>query len=200
MDPAAFAIMGLAVGLALLVCEFFIPSGGLISVMAVVVLSAAVWFAWRAWGGSNPAAWWTYLATLVFLIPASVVAALYVLPRTQFGRRVLLEAPNPEDVAGHTDEERRLQQLLGRKGQTVTLLNPGGLVQIDDERFHCESPGMLIDPDVTVDVIAVRGNRLVVAIPHPAAAPPDADENLARHDTDEDGDDSSPLDFEIPQS
>ena len=88
--------------------------------------------------------------------------SLYILPQTEFGKQVLLEAPDLEEVTPYQEEQRQLQRLVGHVGKTLTLLNPGGLVLVDGTRQHCESEGNMLEAGVPVEVIAVKGNRVVV--------------------------------------
>lgn len=198
MEDSAIALLLLVVGLVLLVAEFFIPSGGMIFVVSMICCTGSIWFAWRAWWESSPGIWWTYITSLVVLIPTAVVGALYVFPRTAVGRRILLEAPSHEEVTPYAEDEERLSQLVGRTGKTLTLLTPGGLVLVDGERMHCESEGMLIDPNQEVEIIDVKANRLVVRQwrEHEPPSEPDDDPLVTRNDPDDD----PRLDFDVPQS
>ncbi len=198
MEDSVIALLLLVIGLVLLVAEFFIPSGGMIFVVAMVCCTGSIWFAWRAWWESSPGMWWTYIASLVVLIPAVVGGALYYFPRTAVGRRILLEAPSLEEVTPYAEDEERLSQLVGRTGKTLTLLTPGGLVLVDGERMHCESEGMLIDPDQAVEIVDVKGNRLVVRKldRQKPRSEQDDDPPIAGNDPDDD----PRLDFDVPQS
>ena len=143
----------------------------------------------------------------------------YTVPRTEYGRRLLLEAQSLEDLTPFAEEGEFLSQLVGRTGKTITLLNPGGLVLVENERLHCESQGMLIEPNTEIEVIAVKGNRLVIRIatkPLSSEQLQDAPKkNLGQESqtseesqmTDADKSDrfpqesqDKPLDFDIPQS
>lgn len=205
MDHSSLAILLLVLGLALLMAEVFIPSGGMISILSLVCLAGSVWSASRAWWTTNPTYFWIYLAVTALLVPLTIGGAVFLLQRTGFGRRILLEAPTLEEVTPYLQERQHLQQLVGKPGKTLTLLNPGGLVLVEGERMHCESPGMVIDPGEAVDVIAVKGNRLVV---HPAVRRPEREErpdaDLSRDDPNQDDLDETdhgdtPLDFDFPQ-
>ena len=44
----------------------------------------------------------------------------------------------------------------------VTQMSPGGMVRVENERLHAFSEGILIMQGETVEVVAVRGPRLVV--------------------------------------
>jgi membrane-bound serine protease (ClpP class) len=194
MEHSHLALLLMLVGLALLVAEVFIPSGGIILAAALLSLGASIWYAWDAWGDSQPAAWWTYLAVLVALLPTVVIGAFYIFPRTSVGRRILLEAPSLEEVTPFSDEQEGLAGLVGHTGTTLTMLSPGGMVSVDGERLHCESEGMMIDPQQPVEVVAVRANRLVVRlVPRDKPAPGPNQRN-------DDVSGKPPLDFDLPQS
>src|SRR5690606_30119813 len=54
------------------------------------------------------------------------------------------------------------QDLLRRRGTTRTVLRPTGIVEVDGQRIHVVSDGEFIDPDESVEIIAVEGHRIVV--------------------------------------
>jgi len=179
----------------LLVAEVFIPSGGMILIVALACVAISIWCAGQAWWHTERhSGFWLYLGALVVLLPAVVVGAFYVLPRTDFGKNLLMQPQDLEELTPYAEEEEHLAGLVGKTGTTLTLLNPGGLVLVDGERLHCESEGLMIDPDRAVRVLSVKGNRLVVRTESPASEPSGApidDESLA---------DESALDFEVPPS
>lgn len=196
MDYSTLAILLLLLGLALVVIEVFVPSGGMISIMAIVAVVASIWCAKKAWWDDNPTAWWTYIAAVLVLIPSAIGSAFYLFPKTSLGRKFLLEGPSLEEVTAYAEEEQRLKQLVGRHGTTLTLMNPGGLVLVDGERLHCESEGrLMLEPDVDVVVAAVKGNRLVV---RPAPTQPEAIKPAFDGPTEVA--DNSSLDFDVPRT
>ena len=189
----------LILGLALIVAEICIPSGGLITIFSICCFLASGWFAWQAWWLESPGMWWSYVAGVVVLIPATLGLALFILPRTSIGKRILLEAPSLEEVTPYQREQQRLAQLVGKAGKTLTLLNPGGLVLVEGERMHAETRGLLLDPGEPVKVIAVKGNRIVVQPlpadqPHEELASPDGERPVQA------AAEEPPLDCDFPQS
>lgn len=162
MNEPLLAILLLLLGLALLMIEVFIPSGGLIMITALASLGGSVYFAYTAWFQSDPSTWWTYVVGTTVSIPATVVGAFYLLQKTPLGRRILLEGPASDEVRPFSAEEAHLRQLIGRTGTTLSMLAPGGLVNVDGERLHCESEGIVIDPGQAVVVVGVTGNRVIV--------------------------------------
>ena len=81
------AIVMLFVGLALLIAEVFVPSGGMITILAVVCIAVSVWAAHQAWWETDRGIWWSYLAVLLLLAPGSIGGSLYMLQRTGLGRQ-----------------------------------------------------------------------------------------------------------------
>ena len=59
-------------------------------------------------------------------------------------------------------ETERLSRLVGASGTAITKMVPGGIVQIDGERLHAETEGMLLGVGTPVKVLALKGNRLLV--------------------------------------
>lgn len=186
---AVFAILLLIAGIGILTAEVFVPSGGLLGVITFFTLIVSIVFAYRAWGTSNPNLFWAFCASLLVLVPTALGSAFYVLPRTPMGKRVLLEAPTTEQVTPFVEENRRLMELVGQFGKAVSPLAPGGLVSIRGERIHAFSEGLIVEPGQSVEVIEVRGARLLVRPGEPPAQTSSAG-----------AEPSSRLDFEIPQS
>lgn len=198
MDYSLIAILALAVALMMMVAEIFLPSGGIIAVLALTSIAGSVWAAWMAWWGTNPGLWWTYIASVIVLIPTTLGFAVRIFPNTAWGKKVIHEVPTLDEVTGFREETEHLQSLVGKIGKTQTLLNPSGFVLVNHERHHCESQGMIVDAQVNVEIIAVEGSRLVVKV----VKQPDADESKSdKESTASDGrmaDES--LDFEVPES
>jgi len=201
MSYEFLAILLLVVGCGLIVAEVFIPSGGMILVLCVVTFVAAIWFAYKAWWGVSTAYFTTYIVGMVVLIPGLLMGLYKVLNDTKVGDRILLAGPDLDDVTPYQNEQARLVQLVGQAGTAVTPLVPGGMVSVGGERLHAFTEGLLVEQGGEIEVVAVRGARVLVrprsaassqsaganpesvlsALPDVATAPP-------------------PLDFDVPQS
>jgi membrane-bound ClpP family serine protease len=187
---AVFAILLLIVGILVLAAEVFIPSGGMLFLTTAIVLAASIWCAYAAWWHTYPEAFWIFCGFLLMLVPASLIGAFTLLPRTKFGKKMLLDAPEPEQLTPFAKETERLKRLVGMQGLAQTLLNPGGIVVVDGERYHAFTEGLMLDPGAPVEVVEIRGTRLLVRPPSKRAAAPAGAEPT----------ESPPLDFEVPQS
>ncbi len=206
MNYDFFAILLLLVGFVLIVAEVFLPSGGMILVMCTIAFVASLWFAAQAWYGTHPIAFGVYISSLVILIPTVVIGAFQVFPKTPFGRQ-MMSAPTLEEVTPHVQERQHLAEFVGRIAEATTPLMPGGLVTIDSERLHAFSEGVMIERGTPVEIIEVRGTRVVVreasaeSLRRESAKTPIEAELFAETDLSDEGDGPAepPLDFAVPQ-
>jgi len=192
MEYSTWAFLLLAIGIVLLVAEVFIPSGGVISVLSTLSILGSLWFAWRAWWEVSPGSFWGFLTGTAVLLPLIIALALYVWPNTPMGRRAILEAPAPHEVASFVEQEEKYRQMVGKTGETLTMLNPAGIVRIDGHRVHCQSEGVILDTGTLVRVISARANRVVVRRIEPGSA----DASPALPDSKAPAD-NEPLDFDL---
>ncbi len=185
-----FAVLLLLAGLVVLVTEVFIPSGGILAITTTVLLVSATICAYAAWFRGTPGLFWAFVGGEIVLVPAALGTAFTVLPKTAMGRRLILQAPELAEMEPFLAETARLQQLVGKTGMTATMLNPGGIVIVDQERLHAFSEGILIDPHTPVEILEVRGTRVLVRV-----------SQGSRHETGKSPDsgprESSGIDFEL---
>ena len=208
MDYDFFAILLLLVGFILIVAEVFLPSGGMILIMCTIAFGGSIWCAVQAWYGTHPVAFGSYITSLVVLVPTVVIGAFQVFPKTPFGRRIM-SAPTLEEVTPHARERQRLSEFVGRIAEATTPLMPGGLVSIDSERLHAFSEGVIIEKGTPVEIVEVRGTRVVVREADPVALQRAADQATSNEDliadstetreSDGNGPEEPPLDFAVPQ-
>lgn len=168
---AVFALLLLFAGIAVLVTEVFVPSGGVLAIITTCLLLSSVFCAYAAWYQRMPFVFVGFVGLVVLAIPTALGSAFYVLPHTKAGKRHLLEAPDLAAVEPFPEESARLRKLIGQFGTTVSLLNPGGLVLVGHERMHATSEGVIIDPKTSVEIIDVRGTRIVVRPGQPSVTP-----------------------------
>ena len=209
-DAGVLATILLIVGLFLLALELMIPSFGIIGILAAISLLISAWCAWQAWWGSSPGFFWTYAAFWLLGIPSVLGGVLYLLQNSRRGDHIVLKGP-PAAAPPAVNESG---SLIGQHGQAASSLMPGGMVMLNDERFHAETRGMLIEAGERVEVIGMEGNRLIVkrasdvptaASPVLPATPPaeqGRDESLAATqllDQPKSADSDGSLDFDIPE-
>jgi len=192
---ATIAVITLALGLALLVAEVFIPSGGIIMTVAAVTFVVSIWAAWQAWVKTDQMTLFlSYILALLVLFPSVLGGAFHIFPRTEYGKR-LMAPPTAAELEPYVAETERLKRLVGKSGTSLTRLAPGGMVLVEGERLHAESEGMLIPSETAVKVLALKGNRLLVRQQR-EAQPSESAPIVGRSDEHE----RTPLDDDLSQS
>ena len=202
MDYVSLAFLLAVVGFALILAELFVPSGGLIAVGCVVCFISAIWCAYRGWWESSQGLFWSFSSALLVGIPFFLLGLLRLVETTRLGDRILLAAPKQEDITPHLAELQHLQQMIGKQGRTLSMLNPGGMVSLEGERLHAFSEGMMIDSNEWVEVLEVRGARVLVRRASAPVLPPldSPAESALRAGGGSDVADGAQLDFDLPQS
>jgi len=205
MDYVTLAFLLAFVGFALIVTELFIPSGGMITILCIISFVVSIWMAYRGWWRTSPGYFWTYVSGLISVIPIFVIGIFRVLENTQLGDRILLTAPSLDEVTPHRTEQQYLVSLVGKQGKSLSMLNPGGFIKVDEERLHAFTEGVVIEPDEPVEILDVRGLRVLVRRSEPA--PPRAVSAVDAPSRESTIVESSPagppspaqLDFDMPQ-
>jgi membrane-bound ClpP family serine protease len=176
LDPLAWAVILMLAGVCLAVLEVFIPSGGVIGFLSIVsVLSAIALAFYRGpWYGLS------FLGAAVLAVPAVLIMALRYWPETAMGRRLLLDVPSGDEVLPADEQRQRLKALLGRVGEAKSLMLPSGAISIDGQNIDAVSEGMAIEKGERVQVIEVRGTRVVVRPTDKPIETPAADDPLSR--------------------
>jgi membrane-bound ClpP family serine protease len=154
----AWAILLLLLGCALVVLEVFIPSGGIISILAAVALISSIIIASRESPTTGPTIGFIFAAITVFAVPTLIALAFKYWPKTPMGKAFLGELPTEEEVL--PDDPRRT--LTGRVGVARSKMLPSGAVEIDGQMIDAMTQGQAIEPGAYVVVVEVRANRVVV--------------------------------------
>ncbi|MCE5302833.1 MAG: hypothetical protein LLF97_06950 [Planctomycetaceae bacterium] len=86
------------------------------------------------------------------------------LPRTPWLGRMMLQPPDDQERETIRRRESLVdfRNLLGRQGITTTQLTPGGKAQFDDLLVDVLADGESLPRGATVEVVDVRGNRVLV--------------------------------------
>jgi membrane-bound serine protease (ClpP class) len=177
MERLIWAGMLVALGLALVMIEVFLPTAGLLSFLSIASIVAGIGLAFYH-GGSTYG--FSYLAVAVVAVPVVLALAFRWLPDTAIGRRLLPHLPTPDEVLPDNEERRRLRGLVGKVGRAKSQMLPSGAVLIEGHTIDAVSEGMAIDREQAVRVIAVRGTRVIVRPVDESAPQASADDILSR--------------------
>jgi len=126
-DALFWSILLLLAGVGLIALELFLPSGGVIGILAALAIIGSLTVAFS--GG-----WETGLGMLVatmVVLPVVMAAAVHYWPRTPIGRLIVLETPGSDDeVLPDEPVYRELKDLMGKRGVAKTKMLPSGAIVI----------------------------------------------------------------------
>ncbi len=153
MDYATLSLLLLSAGILVIVVEMFIPSAGVLGIVAATLLISGVVVAFMhsLFFGLGVLSGTSLAMPLLFWL------LVKVWPLTPLGKAILMNDTN-ENVLPESD----LDKMIGQVGIAKTKMLPSGTVVIDGSRHDAVSDGFAISPDDVVKVTAVRGNRIYV--------------------------------------
>ncbi len=149
-----WSILLLLVALVVVVIEFFLPTAGLLAVLATILFVASVILAFKVglvWGTGM-------LVTTLVALPATIATMLRVLPYTPLGKRMFQPPVAPLPDPKHEE----LSSLIGRIGVTISEMMPSGLIEIDGKRLEAVAPGIVIPSGTNIEITRVSGNQIYV--------------------------------------
>lgn len=154
-----FAVFLYAACAVLLVAEVFIPSFGLLSVCSIACLLGGL----KIFFHHSRAAGWAGVVVALMMIPSMLMAAYKVLPKTRFGKRVILSPPVRERGDAIADTPQ-LQQMIGREGRVLTTMRPVGMCDFEGRKVECVAESGYLKKDNRVKVIRVEGTQVTVRV------------------------------------
>ena len=162
MDPMLlWGLILLAAALLLTVIEIFVPSAGLISMVAAAVAIAGIVCLWiydAFWGVSG-------LLGSMILLPTVFFSGISIWTSTNAGRRAM-GIPSEEELEArrHKDlEARKLRDsVIGKEGVVLTEMRPVGIIELDGKRVDALAEMGFIVAGTRVRVVSVDANEVKV--------------------------------------
>lgn len=159
MDPFYWSIALIGAGLIVIFLELFIPSAGMLGLIAGSCLLAGVIVGFF----DSTQTGLIELMALLLILPMLFAAMIKLWPHTPLGRRILIGPMSHEDVVPQGKYYDEIKSLVDQLGIVRTPMLPSGIVMINGKKYDAVSEGMPLDPGQAIKVINVRGNRIVVA-------------------------------------
>jgi membrane-bound ClpP family serine protease len=145
-------------GLGLILLEVFVPSAGIIGVLAGILLIAGIAIGFMQG---------TKTGVILLLITAVGVPSLMafwvkVWPHTPIGKAVYSRPPTEKEVLPDGEHYEGLKQLVGKQGKAQSQMLLSGVIKIDGQSYDAISDGVAVEPGQIVEVISVEANRILV--------------------------------------
>lgn len=138
----------LGIGGALIFLEVFIPSGGIIGIVALASMGLGIY---GFFDGGHP-----LLGSM-----SAIGSTIFVVFMFSFMlRRISLT--ETQDTDAFTSVDETIAGLDGKSGVTKSALRPAGVALIDGKRIDVVAARGFIEKDKEIKVIETSGNRVVV--------------------------------------
>jgi len=141
-----------------IVLELFIPSHGLLALLAAACLILGIY---KCYLVSNLLG--VVVAVLILVsLPFLILVMVRVWPDTWIGRRIAIKKAEQAQPGQSIPDAQKLDKLLGQVGQAATDLRPVGAVMFGTQRVDCVAQTGQILKGSQVKVVRVEGVRVVV--------------------------------------
>ena len=181
MDPFYLALLLYCAAVVLAFVDIFVPSGGMLLILALSAAFASILFGFR----SGNTMGMTMLTIVIASIPIFAVVAIKIWPHTPIGKRIILSLPQHDaDMAGSSD--RKLTQWIGTLVRADSPLMPSGQIRIGSQYLNAIAESGVVEEGQNVEVIGVKERNLIVrptqagvtTAPVAQPAEPDANEEM----------------------
>ncbi len=143
----------------LIAAEVFIPSAGLLSVLAIITVIGGIIACFHI----NTFVGFLGIIVAMIMIPGALYLTYKILPKTRFGKNVTLEPPQrPEGDA--VPDTIKLKEMLGEIGIVISPLRPVGICNFSGQRLECVAESGYVDKGKKVKVIRIESTQLTVRL------------------------------------
>lgn len=171
MDAYYWSIGLVAIGMFVMCFELFVPSAGMLGIVAVLFLVAGIAVGFTV----SFSLGMTLMIVTLLAILLLFALMVKIWPHTPIGRRILITpVDSPDDVLPHSEYLDEIHEAVGQLGIAKTKMLPSGIVMINGKKFDALSDGLPIDQGEAIKVVAIKGNRIVVQ-PHEGTVSDPAD-------------------------
>ncbi len=154
MSPLVQAILLQLLGVGVIIAEIILPSGGLLSLLAISILGYSLYVVFH---DVSTSIGYLFVAADVLLLPVLIIVGLKLLAKSPVTLRKKLS--KKEGVVSQSPE---LENYLGMEGEAVTDLHPGGTALVNSKRVDVVSRGDYIEKGTEIVVWKVTGNQIIV--------------------------------------
>jgi membrane-bound serine protease (ClpP class) len=155
IQPYIVPVIFQAAGIAVLLAEVMLPSGGLLTIVALGCFGYSLYLVFTA---VSAFAGMVFVLADIILIPVVLIAGLKLLARSPLALKTSLSS---KSGFSSYDQEKD-EDYVGRQGKAATDLRPAGTAVIEGKRVDVVTRGDYIEKGSAVTVISVEGSRIVV--------------------------------------
>ncbi|MBT4288920.1 MAG: serine protease [Deltaproteobacteria bacterium] len=142
------------IGILVIMAEILLPSGGLLSMLAIGLFGYSLYYVFNSISSSIGM---VFLIMDIITIPIAILAGFKLLAKSPIALKKKLSS---ED--GVVAQSADAQKYIGKEGIAFTDLRPAGIAMIESERLDVVTEGKYLDKDTKIVVVSVSGNQIIV--------------------------------------
>lgn len=154
MNELTWPIVLQVAAVLVILAEIFIPSGGLLGVIAAGLIGYSLYLVFT---GLSHTAGILFLVNDAIFLPILVMVGLKMIARSPATLKKTLST-----VGGVSSQSPEMAKFLNLEGETITDLRPSGIARIDGKRVDVTTRGEYIEKKTPVYVSKVTGNQIIV--------------------------------------
>lgn len=154
IQPYIIPVILQVAGIAVLVAEVVLPSGGLLTVVAAGCLGYSLYI---VFADISVFSGMIFVMADIVILPVVLLAGLKLLARSPFALKSVLSSKS-----GYSSYDEKTSEYVGKQGTAATNLRPAGTAIINGKRVDVVTRGDYIEKGAEIKVTAVEGARVVV--------------------------------------
>ena len=154
MKPYLLPILLQVIGILVIIAEIFIPSLGLLAVIALSVFFYSLYLLYTTISTTVGA---IFTGLDLVLVPVLIVVGMKILAKSSL---TLKRELSKQD--GVVSQKQGLEAYIQMKGKSVTDLRPAGMAEVNSHRLDVVTDGEYIEADTPIVVTGIAGNRIIV--------------------------------------
>jgi len=154
MKPYILPLFLQVIGILVIIAEIFIPSFGLLTVIALSVLFYSLYLVFTT---ISTTAGMIFTGLDIALLPVLIIFGMKILARSPLSLKRELSKQD-----GVVSQRQGLEDYMHMTGISVTDLRPAGMAVINSQRLDVVTDGEYIDADTPIVVTGVKGNQIIV--------------------------------------
>ncbi len=141
-------------GVIIILAEFLLPSGGILTICASGVFGYSLYLVFTT---MPKEVGFIFVGADIITIPIAILIGIKILAYSPVALKKTLGKKE-----GVTSQDLSLEKLVGKEGMVINDLRPAGRVEIDNVRYDVVSSGDYISKGATIEIISITGNTIVV--------------------------------------
>jgi membrane-bound ClpP family serine protease len=154
MKGLAAPIILQIVGVAVIIVEIIIPSGGVLSILAALIFGYSLFIVFTE---LSTTVGMFFVAADIIIIPVLVYVGLRLLAKSPVTLHATLASEH-----GVTSQDATLADYAGKTGIAKSNLRPAGIAVIEGKRVDVVTRGEYIPIESPITVHRVTGNQIIV--------------------------------------